>query len=121
MGKLANSIIGEYFADGYVEAIMKREHAIGPSLRVCIRVRGRADSLEAISHADTCLPKLVADMTTAEALAIKAAASAIPATMFDIWVERDGAVSYTCGFLDGEEDGALVVVQRKKDGELTLA
>lgn len=121
MGKLANSIIGEYFSDGYVEALIERENAVGPSLRVCIRAQDRADSLAAISHADTCVPKLLADMAAAEVLATKAVASAIPATVLDIWVEKDGWASYTCGFLDGEAEGTLVVVQRNKDGELALA
>lgn len=121
MGNLANSIIGEYFADGYVEALIQRDNVVGPSLRVCIRVHDGADSLAAISHADTCLPKLIADMAYAEVLATKAVASSIPTTVFDIWVEKDGGASYTCGFLDGEAEGSLVVVERNKDGELTLS
>ena len=60
-------------------------------------------------------------MANAEGLATKTVASSIPATVFDIWIEKDGRASYTCGFLDGEAEGTLVVVERNKDGELTLA
>lgn len=120
MRKLAKSIIGEYFAEGYVEALIEREAAVGPCLRVCVRVQDGADTPAAIGNADAWLPKLFADIATAEVLATKAVASSVPATVFDIWVERDGEASYTCGFLDGEAEGTLIVVQRKKDGELTL-
>ena len=44
MGKLANSIIGEYLADGYVEALIQRGNAVDPGLRVCIRIQVGADS-----------------------------------------------------------------------------
>lgn len=121
MGTLASSVIGEYFDDGYVEALIEREGATGPGLRVCIRVKERSDSLAAIHHAEACLPLLMADMASAEMLAEKAADSSVSATVFDIWIERDGGAAYTCGFLDGEKEDSLVVVQRNKDGELTLA
>lgn len=121
MEMLANSVIGEYYGDGYVEALVGRPNAVGPSLRVCVRVRERAGALAAITKAEATLPGLFADMATAEALASKAVESPAPATVLDIWIEEDGGASYTCGFLDAEAEDALVVVRRDKHGELTLA
>ncbi len=121
MGSLANSIIGEYYADGYVEALVDVKSRKSPSLRVCVRVQDEAGSHAAITQADASLPRLIADIASAEVIASKAAGSQVPSTAFDIWIELDGAASYTFGFLDGEAEDTLVVVRRDRDGGLNLA
>jgi hypothetical protein len=121
MQTLANSITGEYFDKGFVEALIARPNITGPSLRVRVQVQEKEDSPAALSHADMVLPRLITDMASAEALATKAAGSSAPGIAFDIWIERDGEASYTCGFFDGEAEDTLVVILRNKGGEMTLA
>lgn len=120
MRTLAHSIIGEYFDDGFVEALIDRPNLAGPSLRICVRVQDRADLAKAVDQADVILPSLIADMALAETMATKAIESSVPAMVVDIWIDGSGSSSYTCGFLEGEAEDALVNIQRSRCGEMIL-
>jgi hypothetical protein len=120
MRTLADSIIGEYFDNGFVEALISLQNANRPGLRVCVRVHKREDLPDAIGHADSILPSLIADMAAVESMATEAVGSLFSAVVFDIWIDRDGASSYTCGFFDGEAEDTLVGIRRSEEGKMTL-
>ena len=117
MKSLKNNIIGEFWDQGYVEALIPGNRS---SLRVCIRVPIGADYSARLRNADTLLPALIADIGAVEVIATEAVKSDAPSKVFDIWIEPDGTASYTCGFFEGEMTDELVIVERSQQGILSF-
>ncbi|ROM33629.1 hypothetical protein BK648_22840 [Pseudomonas poae] len=116
MEPLIHSIIGEFWNDGFVEALVPGN---GSSLRVCVRVPNRANYSAYLQSADALLPALITDIGAVEAIAAKAAGSDFPAKVFDVWIAPDGSASYTCGFFGGVLEDEWVNVERSQEGVLT--
>lgn len=119
VGKLVNSIIGKYYENGYVEALICIDNR--PSLCVYVYVTSEIELPGALKRAQLIFPSLLDDMGKAEALATTAAKSSVAATAFGIYIKQNGEASYVCGFFAGDAEDSLVSVDRALNGELEVA